>query len=231
MKTPIGITSVFLLLFALFSTANGQGTFHNLGFELAPADLGPGPRSDYYSIPYWSVTMGPYQGGVLLNEYVLDATTVSFQTFTPIDGTTSLFLTASSFGYPLSTASISQTGLVPTTANSIQFKVADVVAFQVSSNLPGQFFVTMNGENISLQVIANNGSYTELAGNISTWAGQTTGLSIGISVPASQFQAQEVYFQGVIDDISFSPTSVPEPTTISLIMLGSGWLLRRRTLV
>src|SRR5471032_2338993 len=103
MRTPIGITGLFLLVSLLFSTAHGQGTFQNLGFELAPTDLGPGPGFDYYSIPYWSATMGPYQGGVTLNNYVLDATTVSLQTgplFTPISGATSLLLTASSFGYP-----------------------------------------------------------------------------------------------------------------------------------
>jgi hypothetical protein len=230
MKTSTQITVLFLSMSILLSNAHGQGTFQNLDFELSPVDLGPGLGSDYYSIPYWSAIMGPYQGGVLLNDYVLDATTVSLQTgrlFTPIDGTTSLFLTASSYGYPLSTASISQTGLVPTTAKSLHFLVADVMAFELPPTLPGQFFVTMGGENVALQVVANYDSYTELAGNISNWAGQTTALSIGVSVPASQ--GPEIYFQGLIDDISFSPTSVPEPTTTVLgILAGGCWLLCRR---
>ena len=237
MKTLIGITGMFLSVFVLFSTANGQGTFQNLGFESTPVDLGNaanggGNSVDYYSIPFWTATCGPYQTGVTLNDYVLDATTVSLQTsttlFTPIAGTTSLFLSSSSFSYPSSAvASVSQTGLVPFTAKSIQFKVADVMAFQVSSNLPGQFFVTIGGQNIALQALANYGSYTELAGNISEWAGQTSTLSIGVNVPSSQ--GGENYYQGLIDDISFSTTAVPEPATISLIILGSGLLLRRRT--
>jgi hypothetical protein len=230
MKAPVKITGLFLAMSFLFANAHGQGVFLNLGFELTPTDLGSGSGTDYYSIPYWSATMYPYQGGVTLNNYVLDATTLSLQSgplFSPIGGATSLLLTASSFGYPLSTASISQTGLVPSTAQSLKFKVADILTFQLSPNLPGQFFVTMNGENVGLQVIANNGNYTELAGNISTWAGQTASLSIGINVPASQ--SGENYFQALIDDISFSSTSVPEPTTTVLAVLaGGGWLLCRR---
>jgi hypothetical protein len=233
MKTLIGITGMFLSVCFLFSTAYAQGTFQNLGFECTPIDLGSGlGGSDYYSIPFWSATCGPFQTGVTSNLYVLDATTVSLQTsttlFTPIAGTTSLFLSSSSFSYPSSAvASVSQTGLVPLTAKSIQFKVADVLAFQVSSNLPGQFFVTLGGENIALQAVASFSSYTELAGNISDWAGQTATLSIGVNVPSSQ--GGENYYQGLIDDVSFSTTAVPEPKAISLIMLGSGLLLRGRT--
>jgi hypothetical protein len=232
-KTPIRITGLFLSVSFIFSTAHGQGAFQNLGFELAPTDLGPGSGSDYYSIPYWNATCGPYQTGVTLNSFVLDATTVSLhtgQSFTPIDGTFSLLLTSSSFSYPSSPiASISQTGLVPGTAQSLHFLVADVMTFQLPTTLPGQFFVTMNGENVALQAVANNGSYTELAGNVSDWAGQTAALTIGMSVPASHFQVQEVYFQGLIDDISFSSTSVPEPTTTVLgVMAGGSWLLCMR---
>ena len=231
MNKPIGILGLFLLFSVLFSTANGQGAFQNLDFERTPVDLGTGAPSDYYSIPFWSAICGPYQTGVTLNTYVLDATTVSLQTatpyFIPIGGTTSLLLTSSSFSNPSSAiASISQTGFVPTAAQSLHFKVTSVLAFLVASDLPGQFFVTMDGQNIPLQLFANYGSYTELAGNISGWAGQTTALSIGVNVPTSQ--SGENYFQGLIDDVTFSTTAVPEPATISLIMLG-GLLFRRRT--
>jgi len=227
MKTIIQTTVLFVSMSVLLSNARGQGTFQNMNFELAPIDLGESGGIHYYTIPYWNATMGPYQDGVTLNTYVLDATTVSLQTGAVIDGTTSLFLTASSFGFPLSTASISQMGMVPTTAKSLHFTVADVMAFQLPATLPGQFFVTMGGENVALQVVANSDNYTELAGNISNWAGQTTTLSIGVSVPASQ--GPEIYFQGLIDDVSFSPTSVPEPTTTVLgILAGGGWLLCRR---
>jgi hypothetical protein len=225
MKASIQVTVMFLSASLLLSGAYGQGTFQNLGFEQAPVDLGPsGLGGDYYSIPYWSAICGPYQTGVTLNDYVLDATTVSLQTGSPIDGTTSVLLTSSSFSYPYSAiASITQTGLVPSTAQSLNFKVADVLASQLSPTLPGQFFVTMGGESVALQVVANNGDYTELAGDISNWAGQTAALSIGVNVPASQ--DGEIYFQGEIDDISFSSTSVPEPTTTALDALTIGFFL------
>jgi hypothetical protein len=197
---------------------------------MAPIDLGSGGATDYYSIPYWSATCGPYQTGVTLNGYVLDATTVSLQTGSLIDGPNSVLLTSSSFSYPSSAvASISQTGLVPSSAQSLSFKVTDILAFQLPTTLPGQFFVTMNGENVALQVVSNNGNYTELAGNISNWAGQTAGLSIGVRVPSQQYGYGEIYFQGAIDDISFSPSPVPEPSTIMLSLLaGSGWLFGRQ---
>jgi hypothetical protein len=227
MKTSIQITIVFLSVLVFLPAAHCQGTFQNLNFEMAPTDLGSSGEIEYYQIPNWNATMGPYLDGVTLNTYVLDATTVSLQTGTPIDGTASLFLTASSFGYPLSTASISQTGLVPTTAKSLNFKVANVMAFQVPSTLPGQFFVTMNGENIALLTVADFGSYIELAGDISNWDGDTTTLSIGVSVPSSQ--GPENYYQGLIDDISFSNFAVPEPTTTSISFLaGVAFFLFRR---
>jgi len=88
----------------------------------------------------------------------------------------------------------------------------------------------MNGENIALQVLTING-YTVLAGNISTWAGQTATLSIGVSVPpiGPGSQGPENLYIATIDDVSFSTTSVPEPAMSALALLaGSFFLWGRR---
>lgn len=88
----------------------------------------------------------------------------------------------------------------------------------VPATLPGQFFVTMDGLNVPLQVSAVNGNVTDLAGDISAWAGQLAALSIGMSVPASS--GPENYHQGLVDNVAFSAVPVPEPTTAALILLG-----------
>jgi len=110
---------------------------------MAPIDLGPaglGSPYDYYSIPYWSATCGPSQTGVTLNTFALDATTVSIETGAPIDGTNSVMLSSSSVSYPSSpVASISQTALVPSTAQSLNFKVDNISSFLVPASLPDNF--------------------------------------------------------------------------------------------
>jgi hypothetical protein len=235
MRNSIKGTVLFISVSLLLSRAYGQGSFENLGFEMTPIDLGPagvGAPTDYYSIPYWSATCGPYQTGVTLSIWAaLDATTVSLATGAAIDGTTSVTLSSSSYSYPSSpVAIISQTALVPSTAQSLNFKVDNISSFLVPASLPGQFFVTMNGENIALQVLTING-YTVLAGNISTWAGQTATLSIGVSVPpiGPDSPGEENLYIATIDDVAFSTTSVPEPATLVLALLaGSLFLWGRR---
>jgi len=206
-----------------------QTGFQNLNFEMTPIALGLGfDGAEGYEIPYWTAAMGPYQSGVLLNNYVLDATTVSLNTSSPIDGTTSIFLTASSFGYPQSTASISQTAFVPGTSQSVQFKVSDAGGFGPYLNtgsgglvsfLPGQFFVTMNGQNVNLQLLSNNGNYSVLGGNIANWAGQTAELTMGMSVPGP---AVENFYQGNVDDVTFSNTVVVPEAYVSPVAWLSG---------
>ena len=219
------------LLFGFLLTIHAQG-FLNLGFESNPILVGPDPNifgSDY-SIPHWTVYYnGTPQNGVLINNYILDYTTAAlFVGSSAIDGDQSVFLAASSYEAPVggvSTESISQSGVIPISANSIQFELGSIDAFGngINTSLPqNNFFVTVNGQIVPLQIISNGGSFLTLGGNVSRWAGQTAQLSIGVTVPFNSANPGEILFSGVIDSVAFSSNPVPEPSAFALAMLDVG---------
>jgi hypothetical protein len=102
--------------------------------------------------------------------------------------------------------------MVPADARSINFLVA-----------PNQDdgVVSLNGVPIPLVSIGGG----RLAGDVSSFAGTTARLSF--STPdIGGYPGQRFYF----DDIQFSPSSIPEPTTCSLLVISIalfGWRLTR----
>src|SRR5947209_12500351 len=104
----------------------GQGTFQNLNFENATIVLDP--ASPYYpyavisatAVPGWTAYVGATpQSDLLYNTLPLSSGAVSiYDTPSVLQGRYSLFLEGSTSG---DQASVSQTGLVPTTAQSIRF--------------------------------------------------------------------------------------------------------------
>ena len=216
---------VIVLLFSL--AAFGQG-FQNLDFESDPIYVGPNPNGggSLYAIPDWTANFNNTpQSGVPINLFVLDYTQAGLivgPSSAVIDGNQSVYLSASSFEAPVggsATENISQTGTVPSGANSIQFMLGSMEGFGGTVDLSqpqNNFYVTMNNQVVPLQVLANTGSYLILAGDVSKWAGQSAQLSIGVSVPYNSISVQETIFLGTIDDVSFSTAVVPEPSTLSI---------------
>jgi hypothetical protein len=99
---------------------------------------------------------------------------------------------------------IAQLGLVPTTAESVQFCGY------------GSFSVSFGGQQIPLSVLGSTPAYTIYGGDVSSFAGQTGWL---------QFQGG-----GFLDNIFFSDQSVPEPSVFALSALGAlllGWRILR----
>jgi hypothetical protein len=236
------ITWLVVIAFSFLETISGQD-FQNLGFESQPiivgADLGIGSR---YVIPDWTVSFNntPQQSGVWIGAYILDYTTAALfvsPSASVIAGTQSVFLAASSFEAPIggfSTENISQIGIVPSTANSIQFKLGTILGFggTVDTSQPqNNFYVTLNNQIVPLQITANTGSYLILAGDVSMWAGQAAELAIGVGVPYNGNSSPEILYSGVVDDVSFSPSPVPEPS-VSMLSITSllllPWFARRR---
>lgn len=111
------------------------------------------------------------------------------------------------FGLPLSKVALAQTGQVPPGANSIRF-----------FELPGSAIeVLISGQLIPLVQVGATANYDILAGDISSFAGQTGEL---------RFQGA-----GTLDDIRFSTQAVPEPSTVAILAAGAvylGWRSRRR---
>lgn len=194
------------VLFCLLQSVFGQA-FLNLDFEHATIPPTIGPRGALYpadpaqTFPGWTVGAGTVVG---YNSFSIGAPAVSligpnFPNFTgyiPLEGSYSVLFQY--FADPgLSPPTLSQIGLVPATAQSINFLV--------SSNLHDAA-LSLNGVSISLIPIAGgrmSGDITAFAGNVAQIKFSTLG-NIG---PGNWFY---------LDDIRFSASPVPEPSTFSL---------------
>jgi hypothetical protein len=117
-----------------------------------------------------------------------------------IDGNYSVLLIGTG-----ATASISQTGLVPSGTQSLLFEAQ-----------PGQgaLNVLVGSEVIPISPIESGPNYTLYAANVSAWTGESEQLTFSAQV-----------FSGIndwmIDDISFSPTTVLEPSPLALTGVGA----------
>ena len=206
MKSP----TVLLLLAA--SSALGQGTFQNLDFESANVQNVSYPDGELVHIsdgvPGWNIS--PTAGGDLMghNTFPLSGAGVSIlgpnaPSTQILEGTYTVELFASIMGPPQQ-AFIFQTGQVPVGSRSILFYGA------------GGFGLSFAGQNIPLTSIGSGPNYTIFGGDVSLFAGQTGQLV---------FQGN-----GLLDNISFSPTAIPEPSVLTLATVGTflfGWRLLR----
>ena len=125
----------------------------------------------------------------------------------PIQGNYSVFVQGPEPGLETS-AAIGQTGTIPTTAQSLTF----------IGNLFGSLQLTFNGQNISFSAIGNGANFTIYGADIATYAGQTGQLLFTSPVNSN----------ALLDDIQFSPSSVPEPSELALGALGALLLGFRR---
>ena len=109
--------------------------------------------------------------------------------------------------YGVTTISLSQTGLVPATAKSILFWAVNEGGMQI----------TFNGVPLNFGAMSSTANYTVYGADISAYAGQVGSLMFSAPPGAG----------GKIDNIQFSNTAVPEPSSLALLALG-GWFLSRR---
>jgi len=197
-------------------SASGQ-VFQNLDFE--SANLSPIPAGQFGgevpitdAIPGWTGYLGTAQvSQVLQNDYTLGAASLdilgpNWSLSGIIDGQYTVVLQpgAGSSGVTVG-VSISQTGLIPTSTESLFFNS------QANSGAT-TLLVSLGGQNVSFSAISTGPNYTLYGGNISAFAGQAEQLTI-----TAVANAGNLWY---IDDIQFSPSSVPEPSTLGLIALG-----------
>ena len=182
----------------LAATVRSQG-FVNLNFEKAVTTnhvFAIVSASDAF--PSWTASASFY----FYNDISLSGGSIS------IMGTNSLFIPTQVQGKYYAwlftiagnpAVSLSQTGLVPVTANSILFW----------GNNQGMQ-ITFNGTPLNFGAVSNAPNYTVYAADISPYAGQVGLLSFSAANGA----------QGVVDNIQFSSTAVPEPSSLALAALG-----------
>jgi hypothetical protein len=215
MKKAIVITILIFGSWHCFSQ-----DFVNLNFE--NAIITPDPSSYIYpdavyasnAIPGWTATgfLGPKD--VLYDSASLGSTSVSIldaDGFPPaLDGEFSVYLYG---GGTATAASISQTGIVPMSAESILFEAQN-------GGYPGGILVvSLGGQNLSYFALSNGPNYTLYGADISAFTGQREQL---------MFSALKGENFWNIDDIQFSTQSVPEPSAFALAALGTLLLGFRR---
>lgn len=209
--------------------ANGQGTFafQNLDFEAANVSgYFPSPNSIVYvpvtsALPGWSA----YIDGTQVQQVwydglsagspavaVIDSRLAQFgYNVHPFQGNYSVILTGGTLvGGP---ATISQTGLIPVGTKSL---VAEMAWFGLQAGP----VVAVNGQTITMFPELTFPQYTVYAGNIAAFAGQTA--TITFTAPGL-VNGDELE----LDNIIFSKTAVPEPSTLALVGLAAGLVLPR----
>jgi hypothetical protein len=111
-------------------------------------------------------------------------------------------------------AAIGQTGQIPPTAKSITFWWGLGLNYYTLQ-------ITFNGQLLSFNPISSTANYTIYGADISPYAGQTGELLFSEGPSAGE---------GVIDNVQFSSSSVPEPSEFALTALGALQLGFRRRL-
>jgi hypothetical protein len=210
---------VILALLLLGQSGRAQGDFQNLDFEdatIAPTPVGGWayPADPTQCFPGW--TVGGLTTVVSYNDLSIGAPAVDLMgpnfpnavNYTPLQGSYSVLLQY--FGYDGGPPTLSQTGLIPSGTQSIDFLVG---------NGQSDAVVTLNGVNIPLVQISGG----RLAGNISAFAGTTAQLTFS-TTSNTGYVGNWLYF----DDIQFSSTPVPEPSAFALTALSAVLLGGRR---
>jgi hypothetical protein len=217
MKIIFGVTSVLVTLVS----AHGQGSFQNLDFEMA----NPGQTSQSpfgyptalnvpvaEALPYWNVYDGNVeQSTVNFNNPATGSTAVTLVGEGwpgTIDGNFSVLLQG---GGTASAASITQTGTIPVTANTLLFKEQSLNGAG-GPLTPGGFTVSIGNQSVPFVELSGGQGYYLYGCNISAWAGQTEQLTLS-SINQTVSGNLDNW---IIDDISFSPNAVPEPSPFVL---------------
>ena len=216
--------------------AQAQGTFQNLGFESAtlvpifgnsssPVQFAP-------AFPGWTGSIGGVQvSAALYNSAALDSSAIGIMDSGGpflggvIQGTYTAMLQAglaSGPGGMLQPAdtTLSQTGLVPSAAQSLLFRANLDPSYAT-------FGVTLGGQPLSLFPLLAGTNYTLYGADIRALAGQTAELDFTVFAQRPHMDNYTLF----PDSIQFSGIAIPEPGVLALFALGAiliGWRFWRK---
>jgi hypothetical protein len=205
---------VLILMLAFGRVCFSQG-FVNLDFESAKVipvvgdSNYPNAVAITNAVPGWSV-FGTMNGNMLCNLPSIGTTSVILlATNGVITGNYSVQLEG---GFSFFPATISQTGLVPFSAQSI--------LFAAQQGGTGLLNVSLGGQDLPLSVVSTGMNYTLYGADVSAFAGQRQELMFSASSTGIN--------NWTIDNIQFSATPIPEPGVFGLFALGGTLLGLRR---
>lgn len=205
--------SGLLLLCAL--GAAGQGTFQNLGFEnttltvfvrnpFIPSYATNATIPGWDWTPHFNAGYGDPNTTVSFNDMALDAPEVTLHgrgSFRPaLSGSYSILLQGGTQYSPpqFGGAAVFQTGQIPITAQSLIY-LGDI-----------RFQVSFNGQPLLQVALDSRPTYTIWGIDISPYAGQSGELRFAVPWLGS----------GMLDGIRFSSNPIPEPSVLSLGIIG-----------
>jgi len=218
MKAIINVTSTISVLtfLAVSLSINAQGIFQNLNFEAANVSgYSPGnfvPISS--ALPGWSAyftsgtttypqTQVNYDG---ISTGANGISLVDANAGRPIQGNYSVYL----FGGEGLSASISQTAKIPTGTES---RLMDAYLPIGASATPT---ITINGQSINMILLQTISFYTLYGGTVPA-ADVGPSVTLSFTEPAPLTGGPNIF---ELDNISFFPNAVPEPSIISLTAIG-----------
>jgi hypothetical protein len=230
-RMKIIIVSIALAVsLCLVGSTQAKGTFQNLNFELAmPSTPIEGPLGPFYqpvalALPFWTAYLGTNQQSLILQNSITTGAG-SIDIFGPSDANTAVDIISGNYsvmlqaGAPFPTdgnASIEQNGTIPANALSIEWKAWD--------NTPATALLTVSfgGNSLSPVVLGSGANYMLYGADVSAFAGQT-----------GELEFTSVFNQNgpswiELDDITLSTSAVPEPGTLSLLVMGGLTLAVRR---
>jgi hypothetical protein len=219
-------TILFIAFLALVQNGEAQG-FVNLDFEAATVSQtqAPGNVSASDALPDWNAYYGGNQqtqiGFNAVNSGIAQVALLGTNGVgeTSIEGSFSVFLqgtyieTLPSGRILGEEVSITQSGLVLVTAQSIFFKAQ-----------PGTetLLMSLAGQNIPFVALASEPNYTLYGGDVSAYANQSLELAFTVLSSSSGQTGWN------LDSIEFSSQPVPEPSEFALGALGALLLGFRR---
>ena len=195
------------------------------------ANLSPVPSGQYggevsstNAIPGWTAFLGTnqttqvLQNNLTLGDASIDILGPSWNGYGIIQGQYTIVLQpgANPFGSEFDnvSASISQTGVVPENAESLTFEAL----------LESSISVNLGGQELSLISLGSSGNANLYGANIPT---SLDGLSETLTITALAAPNTADYF----DAFAFSPSLVPEPSALGLLVLGApffAWRYRQK---
>jgi hypothetical protein len=146
----------------------------------------------------------------------------------PLSGIYSAYLHAEYWFGVHGDASIGQTGLIPTDAKSVRFVSSPDAIFDCQAGLPSSMWalsVQLNGVDTPCYRLSEQSGYIQWGADVTSVAGTLTELRLTLTTGLVALpQPGPPDTDGVIigiDDISFSPAVVPEPSALCLVALGA----------
>ncbi len=209
------LTAALLLIGNLHGFAQG---FINLNFEQAVINASGAPQFQIVAsnaIPGWTAYIsGAPQDYIVYDTISLGAAAISIHdtndVYPMIQGVYFILLQSATQSFPLGpqSAAIGQTAQIPVTAQSMTFW-----------GQANALSLSFAGQSVSFAQTGTTANYNIYTADVSAFSGLTGELLFTAPFKSS----------GRIDNIQFSSTPLPEPSTLALTALGTLLLGYRRT--